>query len=1132
MSFQFILGGSGSGKSALLHKLAVEQSLAEPGRQVLVIVPEQYTLMTQRQVLQAHPRHAMMNIDVLSFERLALHVFSDLGENMDRFLDDAGKGMILRRLLAEHEKELHVFRGNIRRQGFVEEMKTMISELLQYAVSPQLLRQKAALVSSDTRLFEKLHDIGLIYSSFMDFIHEKYMTSEEVLERLAQLAPSSDFIRGSLIYMDNFTGFTPVQYHLMRALMTTADSLTMTLTVRGEGSFENPEPDDLFYLTKVTQKKLEKICREEGIPRGEDRVLHQQRRFLSSGAGDLAALEAGLFSRQAAPLRGQTPQLTLLRCADPEEEIRCIASQIHALVRGGMHYSDIAVAAGDLERFTGHARIWFRRYDIPCFFDCRRDISENMLVRFIKSLLDMLEKNFSYETTFAWLRSGLTVFADEDVDQLENYCLKYGIRNLKKWKREWTMADGEEEKKLLPHLNELREAFLNPLGELTAHSPGASWQTTELIRALYRCLVKIGVKEKISQWQQRFEDEGDLDRARQYSQIYDVLIGVLERIHMILGSEKLTVREFSDVLEAGLSQVKIGVIPPGADQVTFGDIRRTRLDNVKVLFFAGMNEGIVPRTGVRTGIITDQERELLAECDLELAPMAREDIRTERFYIYACLTKPSQRLVVSWSDRDMAGKEELPSGVLRDICGIFPDLKEGSGKELLQAGIDVCSAWGSMLDGLADSVKGRRPDQSWLQTAGWFLASGSYGMRSRQIWDAAFFRHSDEKLSAAAIDAVYGKSLSGGITMLERYAACAYAHFLEYGLRLAPRRVYELSPPDIGTLMHRILQLFTDRVRARGRTWHDLDDGTRDELALRCVRDAAQEYGFGIFSDTGRGKFQLERISETARFTIWALQQQIIKGQMEPEKAELPFRLQLAAGQGRELYLRGRIDRVDSAFRDGCKYLRVLDYKTGKTDFSYPRIYYGLQMQLLFYMDAVCRQAGAGRGPALPAGTFYYNVDIPLLNGSGEADLETRPDPQQILSELALKGVSLADEDLTGIRLMDADPGRAPRVLPLRVKKDGTLYKDSSVVNEEQFREMSDYVKKKAGSLSGQLFGGRIAVDPCRLGSGSSSCTYCSMRAVCGFDASIEGFRIRNLPGISKDEFFNSISKGGGGNGK
>ncbi len=1137
MALQLIIGGSGTGKSTRLYQMVIEQAAAHPERRFLLLVPEQYNMQTNRNMIRLHPDHAFMNIDILSFERLAYRVFDELGVPVDEILQDTGKSMLVRRLLAENKDRLHTYAGNIRRQGFAVQMRSMISEFIQYGVTPEDLKAKSALLGDNAGLYGKMKDMQVIYSAFMDFIKSRYMTAEELLSRLARVIDRSSFVRESFIFMDGYTGFTPVQYTLLSHILALSPGVVMTIASDVTPDlYHRPDREDLFGITRETIYQLDKLCSEQGIERDDDILLTETYRF--GERRDLLALEQNCFRTRITPWQGKCGNVELHCLHDPDAEMRFAAMRIHELVcHEGMRYSDIAIVTSDMDRFARKAANWFKKYGIPCFFDRRRPVKDNMLAEWLRALLGIFLRNFSYDAVFGFLRNGLSGFEQEDVDILENYVLAAGIRGAKRWQTPWTVKTGGVSDGELERLNALRARLADSLSEVTAVLGKRTAAVSEMITAITGLMEHEGLSERMETWQHLFEERGDLERAAEYDQFYDVLMDLLNETGRILGDETITPRGLLDVLETGLTEVRIGMIPPGIDQVLFGDLRRTRPPHIKVLIFAGMNDGLIPLPQQSTGLITEQEREFLAEHKIRLAPSAQENFSTERYYLYAALSRPSQRLIMTYSTWDSAGAACQPAAMLRQVRKILPELKTGTGIHVFKRSrfADIHQAWRYLMDGLRHLADGEEVSGDWYGVYRWFSHNAAKEKTLDTLTDAAFYAYTAQMLSPETVDKLYHGRLDGGVTMLERYAACAYSHFLLYGLRLKQRQIYRVLAPDLGTILHDALSRFAAQAAESGYGWRDMPDQLRDDLAERSIRDAAGTYNHAVLRDTARSLYMIERLSGLMKRTVKVLQAQLRKGSMEPFASEIAFTTEVvsdalvAENRGGSLVMHGRIDRMDRHMADDQVTLRVIDYKSGNVSLDPTLIYYGIQLQLMVYMNAACDQTKARQTAeaVVPAGIFYYHIGDPFAEAGGIQDLTddgSVPD-EELMKSLRMDGLAVGTaEDDSLIRLMDGHPEEKPPVLPVTYNKDGISESRSSIISPEDFAWLSVFVKRRETMLADRIFNGDIAVDPYVCGK-LSACTYCDFKAVCGFEAGSRGYAFRRLRRINKDEGFEKLAK-------
>ncbi|MBS5522100.1 MAG: helicase-exonuclease AddAB subunit AddB [Clostridiales bacterium] len=1125
MSLQLIIGSGGSGKSYRMYEKLIEESIVHPEESFIVIVPEQYTMQTQKNIVSMHPRHGVMNIDIVSFGRLAYRVFEELGVQTSKILEDTGKRMVIRKVLENKRGELTVFSGSVRKSGFCGELKSMISELLQYNISPKRLNQCMEQMNGSSVLFGKLKDLSLVYQSFKEYIEGHYLTAEEILTCLCPYLEKSQIIRESRIYLDNFTGFTPAQYMVMAELLKYSKGVEMTLTIDVRSlPYELKNNYELFYLTKETVWRLEKLCREIHCDRKEDILLDGAVGGRFEGRPDLRHLEQNIYRKKAAVFKEEPEHLFLFCAKNPANETRHIARQIRRLVRDGNYrYREIAVICGDVAGYRHMVEKAFAAMDIPCFIDVKRSVLNNAFVECLRAMLEMFADNFSYESVFRYLRSGFSDIARENVDLLENYVMAFGIRGASSWQNTWMKRPGNMDDAMLLALNQTRERVFERLWPVYDVFKDKGTAAGERTACLKTWIYEENIKEKLLKMAAGFETEGKLSMAREYTQVFDVVMDLLDKLGEILKDEKVSIREYGEILDAGLNEEKMGLIPPGIDEVTVGDIQRTRLAGIKVLFFMGVNEGIVPGKAKEGGLINDREKELLLNMDVELAPTARQMGYFEQFYIYAALSKACDYVYLSYSQVSAQGKALRPSSLLRRLHRIFPALKT---KECEQEnGQSSClfseaDAFDYLVEGIGAATQ-EEPGAAWKELYSWFLQRPEYEERLSKVIDAAFISYVSRPLSREAVAALYGKELSNSVTTLENYAACAYAHFLQYGLGLLPREENKIQTPDLGIILHRALEMFAAALKKQGYTWKDVPEDVRESVGEQCAIEAAKSFNHTALLETKRNQYQIKRLVRYVLRTTWAVKQQLSRGEFLPEAFELRFDSDALSGltdvmlgdDGR-MKLKGTIDRIDLCEVGDNLYVKIVDYKSGNQRFDIAALYYGLSLQLVIYMNAA-RAMEEKEHPGkrvIPAGILYYNIDDPMIE---RADFSEVSDPEaasacedEILVKLKSNGLINASPDV--IRLFDREFTKDSPVIPVSLTASGALSKRSSVATLKQFDDLGRFAAGKVETLGKEILSGNIGIHPYMKGN-KKACTYCLFQSICEFDERIDGFSYRRL---------------------
>ena len=1133
MSLQFIFGNSGSGKSTYLYQKIIEESMQRPDGNFIVIVPEQFTMQTQKDLVMAHPRGGIMNIDVLSFQRLAHRIFEEVGADQRSVLTETGKNLMLRKVAIREQERLKVLGSRMNRPGYVSEVKSVLSELMQYEVSDFELQEMERRTENRPLLNAKLEDLQVLYREFLSYRRDRFLKPEEIYDVLCQVAGESALLKNSVLAFDGFAGFTPSQIRVLEELLVCCPKVYLTVTLDArESAFGKLQEHDLFAPSRRLVQAVSEAARSAARRMGGNDTMFlppvvlgktSLPRFKKGGA--LFHLEQNLFRSRRQSYGGIPDEISMHISKNPAAEVHFAARTISYLVREkDLRYRDIAVITGDLSSYNNYVKHIFPQYEIPAFVDETRQILLNPCLEFVRGALEIVQRDYAAEAVFRCLRTGMAGFSADETDELENYVLAAGIRGHRKWKKTWEYRPAQLKEEVLEKVNAYRERLVErfePFAEkMRKKGNTLLFYATALYELLRDCEISRQLQERAAQ----LEADGEMGQAREYSQVYGILIHLLDEMAELLGEETMELQEFTEILEAGLSEAKVGVIPPGIDQVQVGDIRRTRLAHVKILFFLGLNDGWVPARGNDGGIVSDMERELLKENGMELAPTARENSYIQRFYLYQNLTKPSQQLYLSWCLGSSDGVVMRPSYLVSNIRRLFPKItvceEKEPGSELWQT-----TTWKNgmqyFLHGLQEARMGNVMPK-WKELYRSYAQDDEYRERVRKLVQAAFSGGAARQLSFSASKKLYGEVMTNSVTRLEQFAACAFAHFAMYGLRLRERELYGVKPADLGILFHRSLDLFSRRIAVSGRDWTELTEQEETILMEQCVDEVSEKYGADALHSDARSAYTINRLKRILCRSAWVLHEQLAAGSFRPSGFEVSFAdagnletVNVSLGGHGRMHLQGRIDRIDTAQTEDAVYVKVVDYKSGMAEFDPVSFYYGLQLQLVVYLNAALEmeQRLHPERVAVPAGIFYYRMQDPVLEkeaGADEAAMRER-----LLKKLRPDGIINEDDEV--LELLDHGFSGDSLVIPAGRKKDGSLKAASKTVTPEQFQTLSRFARRKLTQLGERMLGGEVAPDPYEA-DGRTPCDYCDYADVCGFDRKIPGSCPHRLEPLGKDE--------------
>lgn len=1133
MSLQFIFGNSGSGKSTYLYQKIIEESMQRPDGNFIVIVPEQFTMQTQKDLVMAHPRGGIMNIDVLSFQRLAHRIFEEVGADQRSVLTETGKNLMLRKVAIREQERLKVLGSRMNRPGYVSEVKSVLSELMQYEVSDFELQEMERRTENRPLLNAKLEDLQVLYREFLSYRRDRFLKPEEIYDVLCQVAGESALLKNSVLAFDGFAGFTPSQIRVLEELLVCCPKVYLTVTLDArESAFGKLQEHDLFAPSRRLVQAVSEAARSAARRMGGNDTMFlppvvlgktSLPRFKKGGA--LFHLEQNLFRSRRQSYGGIPDEISMHISKNPAAEVHFAARTISYLVREkDLRYRDIAVITGDLSSYNNYVKHIFPQYEIPAFVDETRQILLNPCLEFVRGALEIVQRDYAAEAVFRCLRTGMAGFSADETDELENYVLAAGIRGHRKWKKTWEYHPAQLKEEVLEKVNAYRERLVErfePFAEkMRKKGNTLLFYATALYELLRDCEISRQLQERAAQ----LEADGEMGQAREYSQVYGILIRLLDEMAELLGEETMELQEFTEILEAGLSEAKVGVIPPGIDQVQVGDIRRTRLAHVKILFFLGLNDGWVPARGNDGGIVSDMERELLKENGMELAPTARENSYIQRFYLYQNLTKPSQQLYLSWCLGSSDGVVMRPSYLVSNIRRLFPKImvceEKEPGSELWQTTTRK-NGMQYFLHGLQEARMGNVMPK-WKELYRSYAQDDEYRERVRKLVQAAFSGGAARQLSFSASKKLYGEVMTNSVTRLEQFAACAFAHFAMYGLRLRERELYGVKPADLGILFHRSLDLFSRRIAVSGRDWTELTEQEETILMEQCVDEVSEKYGADALHSDARSAYTINRLKRILCRSAWVLHEQLAAGSFRPSGFEVSFAdagnletVNVSLGGHGRMHLQGRIDRIDTAQTEDAVYVKVVDYKSGMAEFDPVSFYYGLQLQLVVYLNAALEmeQRLHPERVAVPAGIFYYRMQDPVLEkevGADEAAMRER-----LLKKLRPDGIINEDDEV--LELLDHRFSGDSLVIPAGRKKDGSLKAASKTVTPEQFQTLSRFARRKLTQLGERMLGGEVAPDPYEA-DGRTPCDYCDYADVCGFDRKIPGSCPHRLEPLGKDE--------------
>ena len=1145
MGLKLIYGRAGSGKS----KYCIDQikKRIEEGKinKLILLVPEQFTFQTETKLLKEIGEKSVLNAEVLSFKRLANRVFNECGGITHERMKDAGKSMLIYKVLEDLNTDMKVFNRAIKQNGFIDIVSKTLTEFKKYNINLDILDEAIdGIEEQESELKSKLEDLKKIYGDFNSKINENYIDMDDELTILSEKLDFCNLYNGSEIWVDEFTTFTPQQLNILIKLFKKVKRINITFVSDGKQSDDNMT--NIFNVTNKTEKRLLKILKENNIP--FDEVVNLNNNFLTrfKDSKELAHLEKNFFKYPVKTYNETCNNIRLYKANNSYEEIRTIAKDIISLVRDkGYRFKDISVVCRNIDSYEKITSVIFSEYGIPYFIDKKRDVMSNPLVVLITSVFEIYLKNWSYESVFKYLKTGLVPIDREQIDLLENYVLANGIKGFK-WKEEiWQYPldlnfkkleqESLEEKRKLNILNETKQLILEPLLKLF-NELKVSKTVKEKCSVLYNFLLDLGVLRKMDMLSKEFEDGGIMDKAKEYSQVQDIVIEVFDQLVEVMGNEKLDSKEFIKILQVGFEKYEMGVIPVSLDQVNIGDIARIRSREVKALYIVGVNDGVLPSVNKEEGILSDRDREILKDRGIELASDTKTKALEEQFLVYTVLTIPTNYLMITYPLADFEGKALRPSIIIPKIKKIFCKLQEESDivKKISDKYEKITSkipTFNNLIEALRKEYDDKEIEDYWTGVYGWYKEYPEWKEKAERMFKGLIYNNQVENVSRDKIKRLYGNgensNLVFSVSRIEKYAQCPFSYYLQYGLKAKERKMYEFTAPDLGSFMHGALDKFTNRVKEQGLSWRDLSKEQCKDIISKVVNEEINEKTMSILNSSKKYMYFTNRFKKILTKSVTIISEHIKRSDCEIFKNEFNFGnfkeanpIKVETSQGDEVLFVGRIDRIDTLDIDGETYIRIIDYKTGKKKFNLNELYYGIQIQLLVYLDAILRNSKYFlEKQVLPGAILYFRIDDPIIKSDVNLDNETIEN--EVLKKLKMDGLILKDPKV--VHAMDKSMDKASIIIPAGfVGKNENFSKNSSVMTEEDFEKLREYVNKKIAELCEEMLNGKIKIEPIK-DKDFSCCSYCEYSSVCQFDTGIKNNKYKVIANKNKDEVWNDI---------
>lgn len=1082
----FLAGRAGSGKSRLVRRM-IREALAA-GRRAVLIVPEQFTYETER-ALAAELGAGLLDVSVFSFTTLARRVLRETGERAV-FLSAQGKRMAIRRIVEEEKEHLRVFSGVCGKNGFSETCAEVFTLLKRFDISPEILQQAASHMEADSLVQDKLTDIALLYARTEGYLASRYLDEEDAINALtARLGASS--IAGCDVFVDGFDLMTEQLYRAVEALMRASSRMVVSVlcdfSPRCRDSAVFAPEKRVYTRLFETAKQLGLATELVSLP-----LLHGDSPAPRTANKVLSHLEKELFAYPSVPFGGDIDgAIRVFASHSRAGEVQAVADAVLACAQQGMRYRDMAVIAPDMDTYSAELMRVFARSGIPVFADAKHKLTAFPAAELVSAALKACLSGFAMQDVLRVVKTRLVGLTGDEEELFENYVLRYGIRGSLFQK---PFARGE-----VPRAAEAaRIRVMEPLMTLRAGLARGNCATKT--EALYAYLCTLDVQGQIAALVATLKEQGRLELMEENAQVFNTLMEVFSQLHAILGDEPVSNAKYLLALEEGLSAYEVGAIPATADQVLFGSIARTRARNIKALFVLGCIDGALPAVHQDDGMIGDTELSALKELGVSAWGGSDELYETDTLDLYSVLTKPSERLYLSYP-LSVSGESAEVSPIITRLHELFPQMTEETDIGNLQLPRSEDAGFLALVKRLRSFVDTQQADDELAALFAYYQAKPAYHAQLARVLSALYENNSPEPFGRELSEKLYGLNLSGSATRFETFNRCPFMHFVRYGLCAEERRVFKERPLDAGTFYHAALEKYVNEVVARGLDWNSITREACHDMISEFLPELMATHNDGVLLDSARARADARRMIASVKDTAYAVTRQMAAGSFRPLKTELSFgpggdypALTLRLADGSSFEVCGKIDRVDEAQVDGENYIRIIDYKTGGVDFELADLEAGIRLQLPLYLEAI----RATEAAAKTAGMYYMPVGEGVVQQAGSEEAVE----DAILKQFRLRGLSLSDVSV--LRAADSSAPSWSSVLSVQFKKDGGVRASASLLNAAALAEKGRLARAKAQETLEKIRDGHADVTPFRKKK-KTACQWCEYKSVCRFDVRFPG---------------------------
>lgn len=1079
-------GRAGSGKTARMREIISQ--LAENGNsRPLLLVPEQFSFETERIMLAYLGPKNLKNIDIFSFPRMAFSELQKKGLSNLKTADNGIKAAIMSEALVQLEGRLDIFSDVRHNSTALSPLVDFCKELKYCCIDSESLAVK---LENSTNLFlkNKLTELDLIRNAYEALLTQSYFDDSDAVSVFTNLATENGFFKNKTLFLDGFRDFSKQEIECLKLAFSQCDDVYITLCID-----ERVKKFSSLYYMKELEKRLRTIASKTDT--AVDEVFFEQTE--NAFAPDIARLEKSLFENEKHEKFNYNGDIVVAKCPDSENEALFVANTIKKLLKTGKYRCrDIAV----IERTNGTYKKSIidalKRLSVPVFDDSRQPLATETLFINICSALECVSNGITTQSLMSYLKTGLTGLTVSEISRLEKYALVWDLK-ASGWQKDFIMhPDGfgedldEKAQNRLDELNSIRKKAVLPLLKLKKDCENADGKA--IATAVYDFIINSKIKENLLELTVELDDGGFSVEANRQEYSWNALMHILDTMALITDGKFCSLKRWYELFMILVSSGDMGEIPQGLDEVTVGCADRIRLEKTKVVFLVGVNKDEFPLVNVGGGILTDADRVLLTNLGIEVRPPFEDTVDEERFIAYCAVTAASERLYMTYKCNDGQGGAVFKSEIVTTVEGLFNGFNCIATSELptdyfIESDESAFSAFSKnylynneIKVTLNEYFKDKKEYEGKIEALRVLSGNEPFG-----------FKQSDNSKQ------LFGENVYISASKVESFYNCPFAYFMRYGLGAEPLREATLDPSQSGTIVHLVMEEILKKY-PQAEFLNTPDDELR-EAVTSVLKSYLDEKMGGVEEKSERFMKLFYRLIDVSMIVIERLKVEFGVGKFSPCDFELriggseipAYELPLDEGK---LRVTGSVDRVDLMEKDGIKYIRVVDYKTGPKEFKLSELFDGLNIQMVLYLMALEKNGKSYYGDVIPSGVLYLPSRIGLKNYLGERNPDGVTIENQKRKSGKLSGMILDSPVVFNGMGIDTYPDYFPATYNAKGGAKGNYY------SLPQFHTLSNIIDNKIIAMGNALHKGEIPALP--IGDAEKNegkmCAYCSYRTACG----------------------------------